>query len=320
MDDIIIVGPGRMCVGIAVALVQYDYSVTIVDTKHRNPGEEGISLKKAERDIRFNLELLNKLGRIKKPLDSMMSKIRTRSGLGDGPLPARFIFETLPEDPEIKKMFYAGLGNFLDDNTNTVVASATSTISLDLFQEQFAKPENLIIAHWLNPAFIIPLVEVAINDKTSQSAINITMELLRKAGKTPVLCKNSPGFIVPRIQTAAMNEAVRIYEENVASVEDIDIAIKKGFGFRLSVLGLIEFIDLGGVDILYFAGMYLSKTLGQPQFIPPLSTKEKMDKNEIGPKTGKGYYNYEGVDMDVLLEEKYRAFFKMLDLVNKEKE
>ncbi|MEW5919397.1 MAG: 3-hydroxyacyl-CoA dehydrogenase NAD-binding domain-containing protein [Bacillota bacterium] len=316
MKDVMIVGPGRMCVSIAVALVQYNYNVTIVDTKQREPGKEESSLKKAEKDIRFNLDLLNKLGRITEAPERIMSKIRIQRGLGEKPLPVRFIFETLPEDPEIKRVFYAQLGGCLDENT--VVASATSTISLDLLQKQFAIPENLIIAHWLNPAFIIPLVEVAANDKTSQSTINATMELLKKAGKTPVLCKNSPGFIVPRIQTAAMNEAVRIYEENVASADDIDTAIKMGFGFRLSVLGLIEFIDLGGLDILYYAGEYLSKTLGQPQFVPPQSVKEKMNKNEIGPKTGKGYYNYEGVDMEAVLEEKYRAFFKILDLGLKE--
>ena len=316
MNDVIIVGPGRMAVSIAVALVQYDCNVTIVDIKERKPGEEMSSLNKAQKDIRVNLELLGRLEKIKEPSDKLMARIFIQRGLGDKPTPAQFIFETLPEDPEIKQTFYAQLGSYLDEHT--VVASATSTISLASLQEHFAKPENLIITHWLNPAFIIPLVEVAATDKTSQDTINTTMDLLKKAGKTPVLCRNSPGFIVPRIQTAAMNEAVRILEENVASARDIDTAIKLGFGFRLSVLGLIEFIDLGGVDILYYAGEYLSKMLGQPQFAPPQSIKEKMDKNEIGSKTGKGYYNYEGVDMDALLEEKYRAFYKILDLGLKE--
>ncbi len=114
-----------------------------------------------------------------------------------------------------------------------------------------------------------------------------------------------------------MNEAVRILEEGVTTGEDIDTAIKAGFGFRLAVLGLIEFIDLGGVDILYHAGNYLHSALGQPHFKPPRSIVEKMEKGQIGPKTGRGFFDYSEVDMESMFKNRYRAFFELLNLVRR---
>ena len=101
----------------------------------------------------------------------------------------------------------------------------------------------------------------------------------------------------------------------VASAEDIDTAIKAGFGFRLAVLGLIEFIDLGGVDILYHASNYLFKALGQPQFKLLESVNRKMKDGGIGPKTGKGFFDYSNVNVEALFENRYRGFIELLNLV-----
>jgi 3-hydroxybutyryl-CoA dehydrogenase len=131
--------------------------------------------------------------------------------------------------------------------------------------------------------------------------------------------KTSPGFIVPRIQAAAMNEAIRILEEGTASAVEIDTAIKAGFGFRLSVLGLIEFVDLGGVEILYHAGEYLHQTLGGDQFKPPQLVREKMASKEMGPTTGKGFYDYTDVDTQKLFNEIYEGFAELLHLYESSK-
>jgi 3-hydroxybutyryl-CoA dehydrogenase len=139
-------------------------------------------------------------------------------------------------------------------------------------------------------------------------------EFLRGIGKIPVRMRSSPGFVVPRIQAAAMNEAVRILEEGVTTAEEIDTAIKAGFGFRLGVLGLLEFVDLGGVDILAHAGEYLHSALGKAHFEPPKLVAEKMDKGEVGPRAGKGFYDYSGVDTRALFQERYRGFVELLRL------
>ena len=106
----------------------------------------------------------------------------------------------------------------------------------------------------------------------------------------------------------------QVFIEPGQTAEEIDTAIKAGFGFRLGVMGLIEFVDLGGVDILFHAGEYLHKTLGGEHFKPPKLVREKMDKAETGPRTGRGFYNYDGIDVRELFNRKYRGFIELLRL------
>ncbi len=108
----------------------------------------------------------------------------------------------------------------------------------------------------------------------------------------PVVCAATPGFIVPRIQALAMNEAARMVEEGVASAEEIDKAIRYGFGFRYAVLGLLEFIDWGGGDILYYASRYLEGALGSDRYRAPDVISRNMQEGRIGLRTGSGFLDY----------------------------
>jgi 3-hydroxybutyryl-CoA dehydrogenase len=162
-------------------------------------------------------------------------------------------------------------------------------------------------------------VEIAYGEQTHAWAPVRICDFFRNIGKIPVKMRTSPGFIVPRIQAAAMNEAIRILEEGVTTAAEIDTAIKAGFGFRLAVMGLIEFVDLGGVDILFHAGKYLHNKLGGAHFKPPRLVKEKMEKAEMGPRTGKGFYDYEDVDTRALFNQKYRGFVELLHMYEQSK-
>ena len=124
-----------------------------------------------------------------------------------------------------------------------VVASTTSTLNVDELAEMVTEPKRFLNAHWLNPAHLMPLVEVAVGAATSEAAYAALHDSLSAIGKVPVRCAASPGYIVPRIQALAMNEAARLVEEGVASSEDVDTAVRVGFGLRFAVLGLLEFID-----------------------------------------------------------------------------
>jgi 3-hydroxybutyryl-CoA dehydrogenase len=132
--------------------------------------------------------------------------------------------------------------------------------------------------------------------------------LLEGIGKVPVVCAARPGFIVPRIQSLAMNEAARMVEEGVASAEDIDKAVIYGFGFRFAVLGLLEFIDWGGGDILHHASRYLVEALGDSRYAAPEIIATNMREGRIGMKTGQGFMNYEGVDQAAYREKRLAAF------------
>jgi len=308
-----------MGIGIATALLlsERPYTVELVDVKDRVPGKELEALTKAKQKIASNLELLRDLGWLSSSTDELMSHLRLARGLEEVPGKCEFLFEALPEEPQTKQNFIRNIEPFTSQKT--IIASATSTIDLDTLCKVSLRPANLITTHWLNPAFIIPLVEISVGEKTSNWVAEKTKSFLLEVGKVPVTLKSSPGFILPRIQAAAMNEAVRILEEGVASAEDIDTAMKAGFGFRLAVLGLIEFIDLGGVDVLYHASNYLYDALGRPHFRPPDSVKSKMKKKEIGPKTGKGFFDYSNVNVESMFKKRYRGFLELLELVKHSK-
>ena len=136
--------------------------------------------------------------------------------------------------------------------------------------------------------------------------------LLEGIGKVPVVCAARPGYIVPRIQALAMNEAARMVEEGVASAEDIDKAIKYGFGFRFAVLGMLEFIDWGGGDILYYASRYLTQALGSERYAAPEIVERNMREGRIGFTTGTGFLDYANLDLDAHRRDRLKAFVAML--------
>lgn len=313
--NISIVGPGRMGIGIATALLccPQPLMIRMVDVKKREKGQEYRALRQAKKEIESNLKLLSQLGELSAEPSQSMSRISFHSGYDEGLRDCSIVFETLPEKPALKQAFVEQIEPSLD--RKAIIASATSTIDLATFCKVSTAPDRIVTAHWLNPAFIIPLVEVSVSEKTAHWAKDRMKRFLIEIGKTPITVKDSPGFIVPRIQVAAMNEAVRILEEGIATAEDIDTAIKAGFGFRLAVLGLIEFIDLGGLDILYHASHYLFEKFKQDQYKPMPSIIEKMKKGELGPRTGRGYFDYSGVDAASMFRNRYRAFLELLNLV-----
>ena len=129
----------------------------------------------------------------------------------------------------------------------------------------------------------------------------------------PVVCAARPGYIVPRIQALAMNEAARMVEEGVACAEDIDKAIKYGFGVRFATLGMLEFIDWGGGDILYYASRYLTAARSASErYAAPEIVERNMAEGRIGLKTGKGFLDYESLDVEAYRRERLEAFVALL--------
>ena len=180
---------------------------------------------------------------------------------------AGIVFEGVPEVVELKREVLAAASKCV--GPEVIIASTTSTILVDDLSGAVEHPERFLNVHWLNPAYLIPLVEISPGAATDPAVTARVKALLEGIGKVPVVCAATPGFIVPRIQALAMNEAARMVEEGVASAEDIDKAIRYGFGFRYAVLGLLEFIDWGGGDILYYASRYLEGALGSDRYRAP---------------------------------------------------
>jgi len=216
----------------------------------------------------------------------------------------------VPEVVDLKREVLAAASNHT--GRETIIASTTSTILVDDISSAVEGPARFLNVHWLNPAYLIPLVEISPGMATDPAVTARVKALVEGIGKVPVVCAATPGFIVPRIQALAMNEAARMVEEGVASAEDIDKAIRYGFGFRYAVLGLLEFIDWGGGDILYYASRYLEGALGSERYRSPEVISRNMRDGRIGLRTGAGFLDYSGMDVDAYREQRLAELVNLL--------
>jgi len=303
-------GAGRMGRGIALVFAYAGHDVRLVDLKPRDTAGFDEAARQATQEIRTALATLADLGVM--PRDSI-DPIAARISYHSGPAAlagADVIFEGVPETLEAKRTALATISRAA--RRDAIVASTTSTMLSDELQAMVSPPERFLNAHWLNPAYLVPLVEVSPGARTDPAVARRLTALLERVGKVPVVCKASPGYIVPRIQALAMNEAARLVEEGVASAEDVDRAIKYGFGLRYAVLGLIEFIDWGGGDILYYASRYLREAIGDERFAAPKIVEDNMHAGRLGLRSGRGFYDYSDVDVERYKRERLGAFVALL--------
>lgn len=296
---IVAIGAGRMGRGIAVAYAIRGQGVTIVDFKPRSAEQFQALQSDIDQELNTTLAQLADLGMF----DADQAKAhRARIHVVDlnhAPQAlqnAGIIYEGVPETLDAKR---DALGRICQAApANAIIASTTSTMLASDLAGMVTHPERFMNAHWLNPAYIIPLVEISAHAATSAQALDTLKNNLKAIGKVPVQCACTPGFIVPRLQTLIMNEAARMVEEGVASAEDIDLATRYGLGFRFASIGVLEFIDYGGNDILYHASRYLADNLDPTRYTAPDIVKRYMHEGKIGLRSASGFLSYEGVDLN----------------------
>jgi 3-hydroxybutyryl-CoA dehydrogenase len=306
-------GAGRMGRGIAVAFAYAGHAVTMIDAKARSAGAFAALEAEALGEVRKTLASLTRFGLLaEKDAETIIGRVSVvpAQGMAAALTGAGIVFEGVPEVVELKRQVLAAAAKFV--RPEAVVASTTSTILVDDLSGAVGNPARFLNVHWLNPAYLIPLVEISPGTATDPAVTEEVKTLLEGIGKVPVVCAATTGFIVPRIQALAMNEAARMVEEGVASAEDIDKAIRYGFGFRYAVLGLLEFIDWGGGDILYYASRYLEGALHSDRYRAPDVISRNMHEGRIGMRTGAGFLDYSGLDVDAHREKRLAEMVQLL--------
>jgi 3-hydroxybutyryl-CoA dehydrogenase len=306
-------GAGRMGRGIAVAFAYAGHDVAIIDFKPRDADKFAALEAEALGEVCKTFASMARFGMLTEAdIDTLMARVRIvpEAGAGEALRSSAIIFEGVPEVLDQKRDALARASQLA--GPTPIIASTTSTILVDDISGAVEHPERFLNAHWLNPAYLVPLVEVSPGKATDPAITQRVKDMLEGIGKVPVVCSASPGYIVPRIQVLAMNEAARMAEEGVASPEDLDKAIKYGFGFRFAVLGLLEFIDWGGGDILHYASEYLTGALKSDRYTAPEVIGRNMAEGKVGLRTGQGFLNYEGMDVDAYREGRLSAFVDLL--------
>ena len=312
------VGAGRMGRGMAVAFAYSGHPVRLIDAKERDAaGFEALS-GAALAEVRAALEMLAGFGLLElAEVEGVAARVscHPRSEMAEALKDVPVVFEGVPETVPAKEEALGLIAAHAP--ASAIIASTTSTILSNDLQGFVTHPERFLNAHWLNPAYLVPLVEVSPGAQTAPEITERLNTLLESIGKVPVVCAASPGYIVPRIQMLAMNEAARMVEEGVASAEDIDKATKYGFGFRFAVLGFLEFIDWGGGDILCYASEYMKGATGQDRFDAPKIVQDNMAQGRRGLRDGQGFMDYDGMDVAAYQKARIGAFAAMLRHLDK---
>ena len=197
------------------------------------------------------------------------------------------IIEAIIEKPEAKIALFNQLAEL--NHSETVFASNTSSLSITQIAKGVKNPERVIGMHFFNPATIMKLVEVVKTDLTNEQTTNIIIEFAKKMNKTPVICKDSPGFIVNRVARPFYIESLRLLEEELIDLAKID-SLMESIGFKM---GPFKLMDLIGNDINYAVSCSVYEQMKKPDRLRPSEIqKQKVETGQLGKKTGKGYYDY----------------------------
>jgi len=277
-----VVGAGAMGNGIAQMAAQIGCDVVLRDIKDEFV-ERGI--KNIDRFLSKSVEK----GKIEaSQKDEIMGRIKGTTEMSDLK-DVDFVIEAVIENLDLKKSVFKELDELCA--SHVILASNTSSMSLTEIAAATQRPEKVCGMHFFNPVPIMKLVEIIRGYATNDETVNITTELAKKMGKITVeVKKDSPGFVVNRIMIPHMLEAIKIVEEGIASIEDVDTAVKAGLNYPM---GPFELMDLTGIDICYFVNEYFYKELNkESKWASPNLLKTMIRANRLGRKTGGGWYDY----------------------------
>lgn len=281
MKRIGVVGAGTMGAGIAQVAAQAGYDVVIYDIGPA-PLETGLGR------IRSGLERLVQRGKLsQEELSAIMGRIATTTALGDF-AGVDFVIEAAPEILDLKREIFEKLDKLC--RPGVVLATNTSSLSVTQISALAGRRELVVGLHFFNPVPAMKLVEVVKGADTSEETIAQTMELSRATGKTPVLAKDTPGFVVNRIARPFPGEALRLLGEKVAGVRQIDRIARMAGGFRM---GPFEVMDLVGMDINFAVNKSVfEQFFHEPRFRPHPLQEQMVKANRLGRKTQEGWYKY----------------------------
>ncbi|HTO92815.1 MAG TPA: 3-hydroxyacyl-CoA dehydrogenase family protein [Bacteroidota bacterium] len=282
--NVSVVGAGLMGHGIAQEFLVAGYTVHLHDVSVER-------LAAARENIRKNLLMLAGLG-LAPPgaAESFPGLLTTTTDIREAVAEADIVIEAAFEDLELKRDIFRSIDALAP--AHAILASNSSSFMPGLMASATRRPGNVLVAHYFNPPYLLPLVEIVRHEKTSDETVNTVCGLLKGLGKTPVVVrKESPGFIGNRLQAALFREALSIVEHGIATPADVDTVIREGFGRRLGAAGVFEIWEIAGWDLILAICENLFPTL-EPRTTPAPTLKEMVARGELGVKSGRGFYEW----------------------------
>ena len=299
-----VIGAGTMGHGIAQGYAQEGYPVTLTDAAR--PALAGVKDR-----IKSNLKTLAQEKLIpESAVEETVDRITVVERLEDTVRDADLVTEAIFEDLPTKTNIFHEMEKYC--SPECLLASNTSSFPMTEISAKMARPERAIVTHWMNPPYLVPLVEVVPGEKTSEETYKTAHEILVKIKKVPVkVQKEVLGFLINRIQTAMNREVYHLLEIGAASSEDIDRAVVTSLGFRLAFLGPLLVRDLAGLDVTCKVDETILPELDSSIKANRL-LKEMVERGEHGAKTGKGFFSYTPESIAELIQERDRRFIHLL--------
>lgn len=305
IDKIAVIGAGMMGHALAQVFALAGLQVALTDSDAEVLGT-------AMQRIQANLEICLKHGPVNKDRAATVPKrITLASNLADATSEADFIIEAVFEDLGVKREVLGQLEEHCPEHA--VITSTTSGFRVRDLAVTLSYPERFLVTHFWDPPYIIPVVEVVPGDHTSAEAVETTMRLLEAVDIYPALVKKDvPGFVGNRLQHALRREAIAIVAQGIASPEDVDLIARLTFGLRLPVVGLLETIDLGGLDLTLAIHTYLLSELDRSTE-PQQLIRDKVAGGELGAKAGKGFYDWPPGRAAMFIQRRDEALLEMVE-------
>jgi 3-hydroxybutyryl-CoA dehydrogenase len=280
-----VIGAGTMGHGIGLTYGRHGYRVSLNDLNET-------ILANAVSHIRDELRTFAEHEIIApEMIEATLARITTTTSLEEAVKDADFVTEAVWEDVELKQQIFHDLDRLCP--AHTILASNTSALLLKDIATRCRRRDRVVITHWVNPPHLVPLVEVVSGEDTSAATMELAYTLLKKLEKVPVkIMREIPGFILNRLQAALMREVWSLWQQGIASAEDIDLAMKASLGFRWAAIGPLETADLGGLDIFYKVMGRLFKVISDSHE-PPEELRKMVESGKLGLKSGQGFFDYD---------------------------
>jgi 3-hydroxybutyryl-CoA dehydrogenase len=274
-----VIGAGTMGSGIAQVAAQTGFATLLVDV-------QPAMLEKARAGIQKNLQYLTDKQKITADeAVAVMGRIKFLNNVAD--CRADVVIEAIVEKMEAKLDLFAQLAAV--NSPTAIFATNTSSLSVSAIQQQVPQPQRVVGMHFFNPAPLMKLVEIVQGHQTDDAVLSTTYQLAKQMGKTPVLCQDAPGFIVNRVARPYYLEAMKLVEQGLATIENVDAALEAA-GFKM---GPFKLMDLIGLDVNFAVSTSVYEQLNSPARLQPSPLQQqKVAEGKLGRKTGQGFYVY----------------------------
>ncbi len=295
MKNVAVIGAGTMGNGIAHTFAQFGYKVALIDLSQTSL-DKGLATILKNLDRQVAKEAISEAEKA-----ATLSNITSYTSIEEGVKNVHLVVEAATENIDLKLKIFADLDKFTD--SNVILASNTSSISITKIASVTTRPEKVIGMHFMNPVPVMKLVEIIRGYSTTDEVTNTIMDLSRKLNKVPVEVNDYPGFVANRILMPMINEAIYTLYEGVAGVEEIDTVMKLGMAHPMGPLQLADFI---GLDVCLAILEVLHNGFGNPKYAPCPLLVNMVVAGKKGVKSGEGFYSWGHGTKELIVADNFK--------------